>query len=61
MNEKLLEALKVIREECTNHDNCRDCLLHDPKNAQICVFKGLNPEDWKLYGDEVEPTSLFLL
>lgn len=62
MDEKLLEALKLIRETCRERGNCISCPLRSFRNSGTCYLTdGVNPEDWRLYGDlPEESTALFL-
>ena len=51
MDEKLLEALKVIRDECRKHDvfDCSECPLFDYDNKGCRVVDGIDyPRDWYL-------------
>lgn len=47
---KLIEALHVIQDECTNHYKCSDCPMFSHNNE--CLFDESNPCDIDI--DEVE-------
>lgn len=46
MDDKLLEALKVIKEECKKHDNCKMCALSKSHNE--CGVNDSSPDEWVL-------------
>jgi hypothetical protein len=46
MDDKLLEALKVIKEECKKHDSCSTCPMSVRGDA--CGIDDSSPNDWKL-------------
>lgn len=46
----LIEALKVIREECKKHTNCETCHLRDYDGGGCCITR--TPENWELSCDD---------
>lgn len=52
MTDKLLNALRVIKEECKSHGNsCKDCPLLNCEG--LCGVNKEAPEDWMLEKREV--------
>lgn len=50
---ELLEALKVIRDECNSHpDTCSVCPLREYSGG--CTLLQQRPEKWKFKGEEPE-------
>lgn len=44
---ELIEALKVIKEECKKHEEtCTDCPMY--KNGQGCLVRYQEPEYWAI-------------
>lgn len=59
MTRKLKKALKVIRDECRKHRNCRECPLCKPGIVFIngilaCSIGGLIPEGYDIEAWEKE-------
>jgi len=54
--EKLLEALRIIRDTCSQHGNCHHCPLRDAD--VICTLRKEPPAGWKL-AEKVPETRLF--
>ena len=46
MDEKLLEALKDIKEECAKHDCCSTCPMCI--RGEVCGIGDSSPNEWKL-------------
>ena len=49
MNNKLREALAVIKEECTKHTTCDDCPLSTYVSSYlVCGVQDCDPCNWKM-------------
>lgn len=47
MDAKLIDALKVIKAECSRHDDCMECQLYDYDNKSCVLCDGLEyPNEW---------------
>lgn len=44
--EKIIEALKVIRDTCEEHDDCCECPFSDGGDCLICSEE--SPDEWHL-------------
>ena len=51
MNEELLKALQLIKEECKKNRNCKHCPLIDARGN--CGVRHEVPENWNLEKREV--------
>lgn len=49
----LLEALKVIVNECKKHDTCDSCPMRDKFDE--CALQNDPPDDWVFKDNEVVP------
>lgn len=47
--DKLLEALKLIRDECKQHDNCTDCPMWASRVGACGVDK--RPQEWNVLNE----------
>ena len=43
---KLLSALKTIREECKKHESCKNCPLRRRNNRDCTLYDSTPPEEW---------------
>lgn len=43
----LLEALRVIKNECEKHDHCKECPLGSG-DGYVCCVSDTEPESWKI-------------
>ena len=46
MDDKLLEALEIIKEECRKHQDCKTCPMRNVHNG--CGVDDSSPSDWRL-------------
>ena len=53
---EILDALKVIKEECAFADDCPLCPF---RRGEGCAILGGNPEDWTLAKEEPEAWRAF--
>ena len=44
---KLIEALKVIKEECEKHDVCKECPFGSG-DGFVCCVEDTTPDNWKI-------------
>lgn len=44
--DKLLEALKLIREECEKHTECKSCPMYDVEQQECGLF--FSPRKWEI-------------
>lgn len=58
MSEELMKALKLIKDECTGNQFCKDCPLRvanlDPELNSWCYLRNRNPINWH-FKDDVPP------
>lgn len=48
---EVINALKIIREVCENHEHCIDCPFYYP---DICNIKHTDPEKWEFANTYME-------
>ena len=51
----LEKALRVIRDECTEHDDCNMCPLRTESGG--CAVNKNCPQDWYLKADDSTPAA----
>lgn len=57
---ELLEALKVIKEECEKHLKCSECPLRTKSSCEhLCGIKENNPDRWKLKNEDIRIPRVF--
>ena len=51
MNDELLKALQVIKEECVKHELCKNCPMLN--SSDECGVNADDPSEWSLEKREV--------
>ena len=47
-DDKVLEALQVIKEYCKEQENiCENCKFYD-ETDEVCILENVEPVDWKI-------------
>lgn len=57
---ELLEALKRIKFECLNHQDCGNCPLHSPSSSVNCQIIKITPNGWQFVDKDEKPSSIFV-
>lgn len=52
--EEIVNALKVIKDECEDHPVCAACPFWSPEANPKCMVSYQYPEDWKINNAEPE-------
>ena len=52
---ELLDALRLIREECKKHESCELCPLRSKFNDDCALGESDQPANWDLYEDTTVP------
>lgn len=53
---EILDALKLIKDECESTATCRACPFRDEPG---CAIRGANPHDWDLDDEDPETWRAF--
>lgn len=59
IDEKLLEALKLIRKTCESNTYCKTCPLRRSDVYCSCEVVKITPDKWELFDDLHANTRLF--
>lgn len=51
---ELLEALKVIRDECKKHSRCKMCPLRSYDDKLCTITANINPDNWKFADEDTD-------